>query len=341
MNILKRVINLNINILCDYKNAITCRAQYNIKTVDDRIPDKFLSHSGLIVNPSFSARYELSSEITISGGSSFNRSFGDMNSNYTGYIMRDYRSFLRNTIDRQFETRSAGANVSMTYRNVFKALFFNAGINYNYSWQNLLYGYDYLGIMSEKITMDQPTKSDGYGVNFTANKGLDFWRATVRLSGGYSRNRGEQLVQGGILNFRSQTYRSGAGMNINPTQFLGVNYSFSWYQNKSWALEQTRRLKPITGISQDVKISLFPVKTLTVNFGFEHRYNSTASSPHTAFSDAGVKFKRNKLDLELEVNNIFNTKQYVSASYSDVSAYYTSCKLRPLSVLACVRFKLK
>jgi len=314
---------------------------YEIKTADDRIPERFSRNIGLVVNPYLSARYEINHELVLSTSSNFRRSFGDMNSNYTGLIMHGYRSLQRNTIDRLFEIRSADANVSVSYRNVFEALFISGSINYNYLWQNLLYGYDYHGIMSLKNTMDQPAASDGYGVNFNGNKGLDFWRVTVRLSGGYNRSRGKQLVQGEILNSRSSGYKAGAGMNMIPLKFLSVDYSFSWNRNIHYAKEQAKRFTPITAVLQDAKINLFPFKTLTVNIGVEHRYNSAASSPHTTFADAGIKFKRNKLDMELEVNNIFNAKQYVSASQNDVSAYYTSYELRPISVLLCVRLKLK
>jgi HAE1 family hydrophobic/amphiphilic exporter-1 len=56
---------------------------------------------------------------------------------------------------------------------------------------------------------------------------------------------------------------------------------------------------------------------------------------------AGMSAVRGVLDMELEINNIFNTIQYVSASYNDVSVLYYSYELRPLSVLMSVRFKLK
>jgi outer membrane receptor protein involved in Fe transport len=86
---------------------------------------------------------------------------------------------------------------------------------------------------------------------------------------------------------------------------------------------------------------VFPHKTLTVNLNFEYQYNSAASSLHTSFADAGVKFRHKQWDLELAINNLFNAKQYVSASYSDISTYYYSYQLRPASFLLKVRFKLK
>lgn len=314
---------------------------YKLITTDDRIPKTFSSNGKLIFNPSVSVRYNLTHEFALSTGANFNKSFGNINSSYSGIIMHSYRSLLRNTIDRLFETRSAGINASISYRNAFEALFISTGANYNYSWQDLLYGYDYRGIMSVKNTVDQPAKTERYGFRFSGSKGLDFWSATVRLSGGCSLSKGKQLIQGEIFNYRSQSYNAGTGINFNPIRLMGINYSFSWNQNRSYIVEQTEHFPSIRGIAQNAQVNLFPIQSLTINFNVEHQYNSAVSSPHTAFADAGIKFKRKQLDLELEINNIFNTKQYVSAYYSDVSAYFYSYELRPLSVLVIVRFKLK
>ena len=57
-------------------------------------------------------------------------------------------------------------------------------------------------------------------------------------------------------------------------------------------------------------------------------------------ADKFKKLKRKKYDFEFELNNLFNSKYYISASYSDISAYYYRYSLRPRSVLFKVRFKL-
>jgi outer membrane receptor protein involved in Fe transport len=92
-----------------------------------------------------------------------------------------------------------------------------------------------------------------------------------------------------------------------------------------------------------MQVNIFPTKMLTVIFRAEHQYNSTIinGDRYTSFADAGVKFKQKQLDLELEFNNIFNSKQYVSASYSNVSTYYYTYNLRPANILLRARFKLK
>jgi len=324
-----------------FKARLQLPITYYLLIIADHIPNTTSNYNKLIVNPSLSFNYQLTPELTLSAGGNFNKSYGDMNSYYTGYIMQSYRNLLRNSVDQLFETRSGGGNISLAYRNVFKALFINGGASYNRSWKNLLYGYNYQGIMSVKTTIDQPTQSDNYGLNIYASKGLNFWSATVRASGGYNTSTGELLIDNTILNYRSQGYNANGSFNMNPVSFIGFSYSLSWYQNKSYTIERPERFPPIQGTSQSLKFNVFPFKTLTINFGFEHQYNSATNPRYTYFADAGIKYKYRQWDLELVMNNLLNAKQYVSASYSDVSTYFYSYNLRPASVLLKARFKLK
>ena len=324
-----------------FKARLQLPVTYYFLSIDDRIPDKTTNYNKLIVNPSLSCNYQLTPELTLSAGGNFNKSYGDMNSYYTGYIMQNYRSLLRNSVDQLFETRSGGGNISLAYRDVFKALFINGGASYNRSWKNLLYGYNYQGIMRVRTTIDQPTQSDSYGLNINASKGLNFWSATIRASGGYNTSTGELLIDNTILNYRSQGYNATGSFNMNPVSFIGIGYSLSWYQSKSYTVERPEYFPPIQGTSQNLKFNVFPFKTLTINFGFEHQYNSATNPHYTYFADAGIKYKYRQWDLELVMNNLLNAKQYVSASYSDVSTYFYSYNLRPASVLLKVRFKLK
>ena len=78
-----------------------------------------------------------------------------------------------------------------------------------------------------------------------------------------------------------------------------------------------------------------------MNLNIEHQYNNSTNERYTTFADAGIKWKNKRIDIELGVNNLFNAKRYISASYSDVSTHYYKYDLRPLSALLKFRFKLK
>jgi hypothetical protein len=306
----------------------------------DKIPDTHQTYQRLNFQPSLSLKYEYRDFIFYASGST-GRNFGDMNTGYTGYIMHGYRSLLRNTADRLLETRSVNTNTSIDYRNALSALFINLGVNYGYSWKNLLYGYNYQGVMSIKNTIVQPTDMENYGVRLTASKGLDFWRSTLRVYGNYNEGNSQQLIQNEVLNSRFRSYGAGAGLNVTPISFISLNYSFSWGESQSYMVGRSSDFPKIRQTSQTINLDIFPTKAITINMNVEHQYNRAASQRYTTFADASMKWKNQKIDIELGVNNIFNAKQYVSASYSEISTYYYSYSLRPVSALLKIRFKIK
>jgi hypothetical protein len=313
---------------------------YNIFTTDDRIPNNFQRYGKISFYPALSLSYDLTNRLTVSTSGRINKTFGGLNSSYTGYIMQSYRSLLKNTIDKLFETNSESITVSVGYRNAFKSLFINANAGYNSSTKNLLYGYDYAGILNIQTTIDKPAKSSGYNVNFNMSKGLSFISGTFRLSGGYSTAKSDLLVQNEVLNYCSQGYNASGNVNFSLFSIFAIDYSLKWSMSKNYVADKQQNFPSIRGISQTLQMSINFTKTLSARINGEYNYNSATTERHTTFADAGLKLKTGKYDMELELNNLFNSKYYISASYSDISAYYYRYSLRPRSVLFKIRFKL-
>ena len=310
-------------------------------TVNDRIPKTYSRYNRWIINPSLKMSYDLTRELAIAAGGNFQKNYGNMDDAYTGYIMHSYRNLLRNTIDRLFESHSGGANASLQYRNAFQKLFLNMGANYGTSWSNLLYGFDYDGIMQVKRTIDQPTRSEYYGLSFGGSKGFGFWKTTFYLSGGYNEGRGEHLLQDEILTYRSEGYNISASINTTPSSFINLTYRFGWSKNWSFSEELSTRFPPIRSQNHTASIWLNPTKSFGINLSGDYRYNSAVNNHNTTFVDAKMRYKSGRSEWELECNNLFNVRQYVSASYTDLSTYYYRYTLRPRNFLLSVRFKLK
>ena len=195
--------------------------------------------------------------------------------------------------------------------------------------------------MSIKNTIEQPTDTENYGIRLSASKGLSFWSGTLKVSGNYNGGNGQQLIQKEILDSRFRNYGVGTGLNLSPISFLSLNYSFSWSESQNYIVGRSLDFPKIRRTSQTVGLNVFPMKDITINMNVEHQYNSVAGQRYTIFADAGLKWKNKHLDIELGINNIFNARQYVSASYSEVSTYYYSYNLRPVSALLKFRFKIK
>jgi hypothetical protein len=323
-----------------FRTSLNIPLVYNIFTVDDRIPNNFSRQSKITFNPSLSLSYDLTNNFTVSTSGRITKSFGGINSSYTGYIMKSYRSLQNNPVEKMFETKSENLSVSCGYRDAFKSLFINAAANYTHASRNLLYGYDYQGILTVQTAVDKPTESNVYNANFSIQKGLSFMQGSLRLAAGYRKSKSDLLLQNEVMNYCSQGYNASGNISFSPFSFASVSYSLMWNSNKSYVIGKSENFPSIRGISQNFQLSLHINKALTAQVNSEYIYNSAATERNTNFADAGLKFKTGKYDIEVELNNIFNSKHYVSATYSDISAYYYTYNLRPRSLLLKIRFKL-
>ena len=325
-----------------FKSTLTIPVSYFNLAVKDQISDNSsMNDDKVIINPSVFTLYDISQMFTVSANAGLSQSYGDKDLYYSGYILRNYRNLERKTTDHLLKKKSKSAKLSVNYRNLFAALFVNGSIGYNNSWSNLLYGYSYSGIMRMMTTQVQPIKSDSYTFDINANKGLDFWSSNIRISVGYSTGNRSQLIQDAIFEYKTDGYYLAPSLHVSPVSFFSTNYSVSWSRSKNQIKNQSDNLSSIDNISQTGKLNVFLSKSITINFNVEHCYNSIASKKKTNFADAAILFKNTKLDLELNMNNVFNSKQYISASHDNISSYYYSYNLRPFSILAKIRFKIK
>lgn len=255
--------------------------------------------------------------------------------------MHNYRSMMRNTNDDLFKTRTMNGNLSATYRDVYNLLFINGKVDYNYTWKNLLYGYNYQGIMSEKTTLLQPGKQQNVAMNINMSKGFNFWSTTIRFSGRYSNTKGKQLIQEQLVDYRTQGYEFSTYLHLIPNRFVDASNSFIFEKNKSRISDSSHYFSSIKNIANIIRLNVHLTNALTINWNVELQYNNLTSKRHTSFADAGIKYKYKEIELEFELNNIFNSKKYISAFSSHTYTHFYSYNLRPMSAFVKVRFKLK
>ncbi|WP_352422604.1 hypothetical protein [Proteiniphilum sp.] len=58
------------------------------------------------------------------------------------------------------------------------------------------------------------------------------------------------------------------------------------------------------------------------------------------FGNLGARYRMKNVDWMLDWTNIFNTRQFVTYSYNDISSYSSVYRLRPAEALLKVRFKI-
>ena len=325
-----------------WKFTLTLPLNYTNLLINDKLKQGKETYNRLLFNPSLRIQYKMSAYLDLYSSASLSNGLGGINNEYTGYIMRSYRSLINNE-GELYETQSQNYSVNINYRNPIKSLFGNLGITYFNTKANMLYGYAFHGILQVRQSYAITNYSEGYSANLGINKTIDAIASTLRISGRYTKANSSQIFRGAVIKSDLQNYSVSPEISTRVRSWAAFSYRFNYSENRNKLSNEAGNVKPINTISQTVQLNFFPMKNLTFNLGYEYYRNSAivSGSRTMSFGDFGAKYKWKNMEFLLDYTNIFNAKQYISASYSDISSYYYAYDLRPTEVLLRVRFKLK
>ena len=324
-----------------WRLLLGCPLNLYSQTLDDRIRDDKHSYVHLLVTPNFSANYEWRNW-TANVNANYSKTVGDPGGIYSGYIMNNYRSFQRSYVEQLSETDRMGAGASIGYRSALTATFFRINGSYSHARDNQIYGTTYQGATSIVQAVDQHTESDSYKFSFDGSKGFDWLLSTIRAFGGYGYSTSERLIGGTVYPFHSRTISAGAGGTITPLPWINFVLSSGY----SWNISQTNGsednlAQTVRSATQRLKVNVYVTKQLTLAATVEDNYNNlTAENRHAWFGDATAKLKLKHIDLELQLNNLFDQRQYTRVSYNALDIYTQTSQLRPRNAILTVRFKL-
>jgi hypothetical protein len=326
----------------DWRITLTLPVELNIIGINDRIRTDHENYRRLHFNPSFSIQYKFSAFWDGYASSSYTNSIGGLSNEYMGYILQSYRSLVRNT-GNLYETARFLSSANLTYRNPLKSLFGNASITYFTTAANLLYGYDFDGILQVRQAIETPDRSQNLTGSANINQAIDAIASTVRLGATYSVLTGNQLTQSKILKYQGDSWSLTPSFSSKFRSFASLNYSFSFRKSKTSIESENSVLKPIRSITQTAQLNIFPMKKMVVNLGWEYFYNSAieAGSRNMSFGDIGCRYTWAGMEFQLTYSNIFNAREFISSSYSSVNSYYSAYSLRPAEIILSVRMKLK
>nr|WP_068891182.1 carboxypeptidase-like regulatory domain-containing protein [Pedobacter panaciterrae] len=296
----------------------------------------------LFFNPSLNMRYELGLFWNLSAGVSYKNDQGNIDNGFGGYVMQSYRNLIRN--DGQVpHQKKQSYNLDLGYRHPLYAVFFNLGARYLRNKMNLLYSFDYQGILSLRKSYNIANIAEGYNIYAVTSKGIDKLGATVRLEANYTNSAGTQISEGRLINFVNEQYVIRPEISSKIGQWASLSYSLQAIRSSNKLSKVISDYAPIQTRTHRGQLNFFPARNITLNVAYENFYNNAivSGSRTSDFADLGVKFKFKKMELKLDYVNILNTKQYTSAVYNEINTYYWVYNLRPAQLLMKVRFKIK
>ena len=323
--------------------AITLELPFTLYTqsLDDRIRHDKHGYTHLLFFPSFLLNWTVTRNLWFSAGANYSKTIGDPGGIYSGYIMSNYRAFQRSYVEQLSETKNYGANASLRYRSAIRALFANVGFSYRRINDNQIYGYNYEGATSVVQAVNLPAVASSYTMSVEGSKGFDFLRSTIRIFGGYGLSESERLIAGHLYQYHAQTLNFGGALSFSPFEWMAVVYTSGFSQSRSYTEGHRDQSTIVRGNTQRLSMSVYPTKNLTLTLAAEDNYNNlTAENRHAWFGDVSAKLKLKHIDLELQLNNLFDQRQYTRVSYSGLDIYTQTSQLRPRNAILTVRFKL-
>jgi hypothetical protein len=148
------------------------------------------------------------------------------------------------------------------------------------------------------------------------------------------------LNQGVMTGVDVHSYSVAPSVVTDIGRFMIIKYDASLRQSHNAFGD--KKMPVVNYFTQNLNTSFIPAKGWIFNVGLNHYYNNaiTSSARSTWFANAGVRYKMKNMDWFLDWTNLFNTRQFVTYSYNDVSSYYSVFSLRPSEVMLKVRFKI-
>lgn len=275
----------------------------------------------------------------------FNTTFYRLRNNsdraVSGVVMIDYLSFRQYLIDKTLVDKTWYTTIGYHYSNAMTQLFGNALGSWLRSSQNSMAGYEYDGLATVRTVYDLPYVSDMFSLSANINKGLEFWESTLKLTGNYSLNISQQIINSEPVDYKAQYWSSNLMFATTPAIWMGAALGLAYGESKSFTEINKTRASVVRQYSGRLDLNFFPIQRMVANFAIENNYtNMTAGGRNSLFCDLKLIYKFMRCDAEIEFNNIFNRREFSRVNYDGMNIYRNTYELRPRNVMIKVRFNI-
>ena len=253
--------------------------------------------------------------------------------------MTDYRTFKTGT-GNFYNTSSKSLSAHLNYKHTRRGLF--ANLMAMQSWNHIPYTLAQQLYGDYAVYSYADAKNDGKTFMTLANIGktLDFMRGSCNVNGSFSRSESHLLSQQQSVNSVSTGWRVGGKLNGNVAGIVSFDYAVSYSDSRL----------TISGASAPWLSSL--TNELCFNFKLhpkwqwqlsgEHYRNELTESTYKniVMLDTKLTMQLNKrIELGASLTNILNKQSYNYTTYSQLSSFESSRRLRGRQLLLSVTIR--
>lgn len=290
----------------------------------------------LLFNPSIGSRLKIGHFWILSTSARLRQHIENYDSWMDGYMLADYQDLVLRMAPFSL-SRTLSGSMGVQFKEPFMSLNADAHYGIGRTHSEMMYRYE---IGEGGSTHLQIVSMPNDRIYQTLNANIRKYFSPIRTSIGLKSNlldmQGVSLVNGRLMDTRNFSYSLSPSLMTKLTSWLNADYSLNF--NRILSMIDGQNRGKITYWRHFAKAFAFLKHNQTLTL--EAEYYRHQGKPFL-FTDAAYEFSVSKprLDFELRWNNIFNSKQYVSYFSGPYSVQETIYTLRPMEVLASVRFR--
>lgn len=303
--------------------------------------------SRFYINPQLSIRYDIGSENSLNMKASASNDFGNLQTLYQGYIIKNYRTVTANNgllNEQKKRNISAGFNFSKSS----KIFFANFLVGYSVVESNLITAKQVTGLLDRKQLLPFNNSQKNWFVNLGASKYLFKYGATVSVKTGLQRGTSVQLINNELQSFYSNNFNATFSLTYKKSNWFNCNYKSVFNDNVSKPYKSNNnqnafgKLK-LFQFQQSIENVFYFPKNIQVKLTANQFYNNnrfTQIKSNAFFADFSLQYKIEKLraDVELLCLNIFNKKEFTNLILFSNTIIDSKIALNPRMFIAKISF---
>jgi|GEM_PF-4693203 len=322
-------VSMPVNFIdISYKNRINRDADFSINRP--------------FFNPQMNGFYQFSPYVKGSVSSSIGNSVGDI----TDFLINPIQSSYKQRSSRSgilAKTQSFSSGLSVEYKNPLSLFFANGSLSYRKTQRNILgsktitAGTNNVGINTSGVANNNT--SDNYSVSGSVDKDVRSIRTSFSLGSGYSISTSQQMRQGVKTEIEGNSFSLSPSLRTRIVEQLEVIYQMSYSQStqKSTGYTSSNHQQ-----SHRFSLNYNPIDPILIysSVDFARRELTPKNFKNTQFLDAGIRYKHKKLEADLKLNNLLDTRAYSYTVLYDLDRFTYNYFLNPREVVLMLRFNL-
>lgn len=297
-----------------------------------------LNYTKPVLNPSMGIDYTFSANSKLSFSTGYTTSIGDMMTLLTEPMQVDYR-LVRTSSGIIGESNTWRTSGEWKWQLPMQYFTLSLAATHSEGKQNTLTSQSVSGIdvSSTALLRDSHSRSTSFSV--AASKNIPSLFAKLEANGRYSFGSDEQAVNETVVDTRTNSYALHGNATVTPVPWLELRYDINYVWSRSRYSEKSNTT---TSRSHSGAVHIFPIASLDLSLDYEHVRRQLTADQYKRMSlfNASAQYKRKRLVLRLELDNLLNQRRYAYTLFNGINTYTYDYTLCGRTVVVRATFKL-